>query len=307
MAWTSLPRILVSTLALSLGGLPLQAQDLPKKPDLKPTPVPSQGARTWVSPLDMDETTYVVGNTLLILYHELAHALVDAGGLPSLGQEEDAADDFALVELVVRLQAAANDSAEQAKFRAYGFAFVDLWLKSALETGVPTAGDYFDQHALDLQRHFNSACVLYGGSTHLFGELTKVFELDDEAMRERCRDRYFAAYDGWSYTLDTFGLLQTPAAAQHPDLLIEFAPAKRSQHSRWQALAEEADEFRQLQEHFSQTYALGQPLRIVFESCDTENAFYYPRLKKISLCYELMNAFSRHHQRDTQAALRFRP
>ncbi len=291
---------------------PSQAEAPPsEKPDLKPgpssTPTPPQNPGVSIILSEMDETTYVIGNTLLILYHELAHALVDAGGLPTLGREEDAADDFALVELVLRAQAAPSDSAEQTRLRAYGVAFVDHWLKRAIETGVPTAADYYGQHALDLQRHFNSACVLFGGSSDIFGEIVHVFELDGDAMRERCRDRYFAAYDGWSYTLDTFGLLQTNGGTQHPNLLIDFAPAKRSQHRRWQVMAGEVEEFRRLQEYFSQSYELPEPLSITFESCGNENAYYYSHLNKISLCYELMHAFSRYYWRSTLEALRFRP
>ena len=43
----------------------------------------------------------ILGNTLITLYHELAHGLIDILGC-MLGREEDAADAFALVELITQ-------------------------------------------------------------------------------------------------------------------------------------------------------------------------------------------------------------
>ena len=40
---------------------------------------------------------FMVGNMLFILNHEMAHVIINDFHLPVLGQEEDAADDFAIV------------------------------------------------------------------------------------------------------------------------------------------------------------------------------------------------------------------
>jgi hypothetical protein len=40
---------------------------------------------------------YVLGNTLMTLYHEFGHAIVDNLDLRGLGKEEDAADFFSIL------------------------------------------------------------------------------------------------------------------------------------------------------------------------------------------------------------------
>lgn len=43
---------------------------------------------------------FVAGNTLFVLLHEMGHALIADMELPVLGQEEDAADSFAIVTML---------------------------------------------------------------------------------------------------------------------------------------------------------------------------------------------------------------
>ena len=251
----------------------------------------------------MDEETYVLGNTLITLYHELGHGLVELGGLPLLGREEDAVDDFALVELVSTLNNLAETPQERQRLVAYGYATVDNWLKSAVEAGQPYTADYFGPHALHWQRHFNTACLLYGGSSDSFGGLIDTFDLPSD-LSFRCRDLYFTAYDGWAFTLDTFGLFHDRGDADEAeDVVITILPADRAQHNRWAQLIEDWDELDEAMAQFSQTYHLSRPIQVRFESCGEENAYYYPDTNSVSMCYELMAAYARHHSRSTQAIL----
>lgn len=255
---------------------------------------------------DIDLDTYVIGNTILMLYHELAHALIAGSGLPSLGGEENAADDFALVELIVQIHAADQDLEEQKRLKTYGFAFIDFWLKSSVERGAPVSDDYFGEHALDLQRHFNAACLLYGGSAEIFHEIAEVFSIETEIL-QRCKLLYFSAYDGWSYTLGQFGLLADEASNVENILIFEFSTPEREQHQRWWSLAKESDALTKLAEQFSRTFDISAPIKVRFEACEEENAYFDPASGNVIMCYEFMNAFSRYYGQDTSKAVMQRP
>ena len=271
-----------------------------KSPPLKTTPTIPQPR--GVNPLDMDVETYVLGNTLLTLYHEIGHGLVALGQLPILGREEDAVDAFALVELVTQLNRAPMDGLTQRDLVAYGYASIDQWLKAGAEEGAPLASDYFGAHSLNYQRYFQSACLLYGGSRDQFSAIPEVFDIS-EAFLETCKRQYFAAYDGWSHNLYSFDMLETDYGGEN-DLIFDILPAERQQHARWQTLIETSGLLDAVQQHISASFRLSQPIKVTFESCEEENAFYYLATHAISLCYELMNAYARHHGQDTRAILR---
>ena len=304
---SALPYLLCSAVLILSSGVPLAAQKSDPKghpPTAPETPLelnPEVSSRSF-GLQDIDRDTYVLGNVLITLYHELGHGLVELGGLPLLGREEDAVDDFALIELVTALNNLDANDPLRTRFTAYGYATVDNWLKAAVEDGQPYTSDYFGPHALNLQRHFNTACLLYGGSTDTFGGLIETFDLPED-LSFRCRNLYFTAYDGWAFTLDTFGLFSDGPGDATPDIILNIRPADRPQHDRWATLVREWEGLDTALDLFSETYDLPNPIRVTFESCGEENAFYFPEQNTVSMCYELMSAYSRYHGRDTQAIL----
>ena len=286
-------RVLLSILALT-------APALAQKGEEKTLPLPTEPSETLpepepTHPLDMDVETYVLGNTLVTLYHELGHALVTLSGAPVLGREEDAVDAFALVELVTQMRSPNTDEATKARLIQYGYASIDQWRKSAREGGTPSPDAYYGPHALDLQRMFSSACLLYGGDSTAFAEVAEIFDIDSYFLSD-CTYSYFQAYDGWTYMLDTFDAFEGSDPTPEEDLIITIRAADRQQHTRWEELVRSWEELDAVQQHFSSSFAIDQPVRIAFESCGEENAYYYPEENRVSMCYELMNAYARYYR-----------
>lgn len=243
----------------------------------------------------MDLKTYVLGNTLFFLYHELGHALIELSGAPVLGREEDAVDAFALVELITQMRDPETDAATKARLVSYGYANIDQWRKSAREW-QPSEEAHYGPHALDLQRMFNAACILHGGDSQSFPDVAEVFDIDPFHL-EGCNRFFFQAYDGWTYTLDTFDGFEGPNPDPSPDLIFRFLPPERAQHARWEQLARNWGELDAIQSHFSSSFLIDRPIPVTFESCGEENAYYYPDNNSVSICYELMNAFARYYRR----------
>jgi len=254
------------------------------------------------SPLIMDQNTYVMGNVFFFIYHELGHALVELGELPMLGRHEDAVDAFAMVELITQLNDPETDPEARERLVSYAYASIDQWLKSAVEFGDPTADTYFGVHSLDRQRFFRTACLAFGGSSDDFAGIEDAFDLNTLFL-EDCRERYFEASDGWTYTLNNFGILESGRGSARDDITFEFLPAEREQHARWQSVASNWIDLDRVQQSFSRSFRLSRPVHITFESCGEENAFYYPHNNSVSICYELMAATARYHAQSTRALL----
>ncbi|MFB6835987.1 DUF4344 domain-containing metallopeptidase [Streptomyces sp. NPDC056361] len=92
----------------------------------------------------------LIGISNSVVFHELAHALIDVYDLPTTGREEDAADQLATLLL-------AGDSVHQ----EYAVSAIEAW--GALAAAEGDIGDRLpDEHSLDAQRYYNAICWLYG-------------------------------------------------------------------------------------------------------------------------------------------------
>ena len=95
----------------------------------------------------------VVGPFLFIVLHETAHAVIHILAVPVLGQEEDAADQLAVL--------------------------------AATHFG----GDFADVHGLDRQRFYNVLCLAWGSDPKRYSFAKELGKLPDERA-EGCADEY---------------------------------------------------------------------------------------------------------------------
>lgn len=93
---------------------------------------------------------------VFILLHELGHAMIHELGLPAVGREEDAADEFATLISGAALGDGGRQSALVAAqwFRLMGHSQLKL-------SDMP----FWDEHSLDSQRFFNILCLIYGADS----------------------------------------------------------------------------------------------------------------------------------------------
>ncbi|WP_221439584.1 DUF4344 domain-containing metallopeptidase [Roseateles oligotrophus] len=127
-----------------------------------------------------------------VLFHELAHALIDAYGLPIVGKEEDAADGLAVVALI-RLYP---------KGRELAISAADLYEIESRDT-TPEKEDYFDAHSLDIQRHYSMLCQVYGSDPGPYAWLAKKAGFTQD-RREGCEEEFVILDDSWLALLEPF-------------------------------------------------------------------------------------------------------
>ncbi|MET9609723.1 DUF4344 domain-containing metallopeptidase [Streptomyces sp. NPDC006512] len=126
----------------------------------------------------------VAGAMLGTYFHELGHAVIHVYDLPFTGNEEDAAD-----ELAVLLLLAVDPSGDTTRST--------LWAKK-LEARREAAGtpDYSDEHALSAQRYYNQLCMLYGSD-----QVKYAWVVSDEWLPKhrayRCEEEFEQANSSW--------------------------------------------------------------------------------------------------------------
>ena len=132
-------------------------------------------------------TMDVVIHTVL---HELAHALIHIYDLPIVVKEEDAADALATLLLIKFFE----DGQEIAITAA------DIFELESKDTKNFEASDFWDDHSLDVQRYYNTLCIVYGSSPEEYTELITDAKFSDEKA-EQCIDDYEQLYFSWAKLL----------------------------------------------------------------------------------------------------------
>jgi hypothetical protein len=138
---------------------------------------------------------FIVGNMLFVLNHEIGHVIINDFHIPVLGQEEDAADDFAIVTSL-RFGTAFSR-------RFLGEAAKGWFLSDLRDRNNKTAVVYFMDHGLDLQRAYRIVCIMVGSDPVQFKEFADITKLP-EPRQETCKNDYEKAVSGWDTVLKPF-------------------------------------------------------------------------------------------------------
>ncbi|MFO1493564.1 MAG: DUF4344 domain-containing metallopeptidase [Lysobacterales bacterium] len=132
----------------------------------------------------------VMGAFVLVLFHELGHALVHVLDLPITGREEDAVDQLAAW---VMIDDGEGDDAVLSAALSY-------YVSAEQSEDEIDDSTYADEHSLDKQRFFNLVCWVYGSNPEKHEDLVG----DDflpEARAQRCPGEYQQIDRSWSRLL----------------------------------------------------------------------------------------------------------
>jgi Putative metallopeptidase len=131
------------------------------------------------TPAGVTRADAIVGPTLEVFLHEVGHAVFDYLGVPIMGREEDAADQFAAYLL---LQFAKEDARRLIIGTAYAYN-IDA------SKAVTDKNAFADEHGLPAQRFYNILCMAYGTDMKLFADLVEK-EYLPKKRAEDCEGEY---------------------------------------------------------------------------------------------------------------------
>ena len=220
---------------------------------------------------------FAANNSLFVLYHEVAHLLVDQLNLPVLGREEDAADNMATWTLLSR----HSREAEQALADA-----AKGWILSgvAYDSGG-TESDYAAAHTLDKQRAYQIVCLMVGSDDKAFQPIANDYALD--------RDRQDTCYFDYALVKRSFeGLLGTRANKQGAGTKVNVTYHDAGGRLKDAAAAfKSSGVFDQVADELRSRYNVRETVQFNAKRCGEANAFYDPETVEIIFCYELMQDY----------------
>ncbi|HIF9191479.1 TPA: DUF4344 domain-containing metallopeptidase [Photobacterium damselae] len=130
-----------------------------------------------------------IDTILHTLLHEVGHAYIDDNGIPILGKEEDAVDNFAAIVLINYVKNGADIAISAADM----FAF-----ESDDKPDYYDSSEYIDEHSFDLQRYFSTLCLVYGAEPKQYPNLLdEINKLDVKDRQTFCIEHYQTMSENW--------------------------------------------------------------------------------------------------------------
>ncbi len=231
-----------------------------------------------------DTLRFAENNSLFVLYHEVAHLLIDQLKLPVLGLEEDAADNFATWVLIGQKTPHANQTLEHS---------VKGWVLSGEAYGSGQyEEDYYDGYSLDRERAMQILCLMVGSDGAAFRAMANQYAIP-RGRQDTCRWDYDLIDRSYSALLENAGS-GTRVLVRYHDGGQRLRMAERAFRA--------SGIFDEVAEHVRGGYRINRTVRFTAKRCGEANAFYDPDTVEIIFCYELMQDYMELYTDDLASA-----
>ena len=225
------------------------------------------------------ELFFVLGNLEYILLHELAHVLVNDLEIPIIGSEESAAD-YLATSALIRADRFDPDRADRA--RNFLFATAN-GLASAWDFNAGAGVDvqYWDSHALTIQRFFQIVCLIYGSDPVRYAEIPSQVGMPAQRA-SRCPTEYERADRSMQWLLENYGRRDGEPENAQIDVVFERPPTRVSQ--RVVDAVRSSDMLENTIRRLRERLTIPQPFRIAFRGCAEPQARWLPEAREIMVC-----------------------
>lgn len=142
--------------------------------------VPNEPTPAGVTPQDA-----LIGPLFLVLMHEAGHAIYDIFKVPILGNQEDAADLFAIYAM---LQFGGQHAFRLIRGAGYSYKRMLEAFRDRPQVSLPLTA-FSSEHSRPEQRFFNLACMAYGYDAKLFAEMVDQGFLPEKRAKT-CKGQY---------------------------------------------------------------------------------------------------------------------
>jgi hypothetical protein len=221
---------------------------------------------------------FVTGNMLFALLHELGHAHIQEMGLPVLGREEDAADSYAITDLVKLATEGSHNMLIQA---ARGW-----FLDDARNKKEGVAMLFYDEHELDRQRGYRIICLMVGADPDQFTDLANEVKMPDE-RQETCAGDYSNASWSWETVLKPH--LRGP---DQPKQKVGITYGPEGDYAVIAQMLRTTGIIDTLSRYAANHFVWRHPIRFEVKSCGEPDLHWELGAHKILVCYEMAQDFA---------------
>lgn len=225
-----------------------------------------------------DRIEFVAGNVIFATLHEVGHLTIQDLGLPVLGREEDAADSFAVINMLKFDNQFSDTILIQA---SRGWFMSDLRAK---KQKVPMV--FYDEHGLDRQRAYNIVCLMVGGNAEKFAKAAELTKMPEE-RQGNCEGDFSNASWSWNKVLETH--MRKP---DQEKVAVEVKYGESQKYAVYVKAFRDIGLLDRLADLISDRYVLRKPIKVETKECGSPNASWELPTRSIFVCYELAADFA---------------
>lgn len=273
-----------------------------KTPGPKPKKDPQQTPERAPTPQEIYVSKVIAGTTFGIFFHEFGHAVIGELQIPATGPEEDVADGFSAFVLGSVFEDPENWENAQEEDILQGIVTYSslLWYYNGLKMEQEGKQEGWQgEHAPSLRRFRNSFCILYGSDPKRFEPLAEKIQLD-ERTRARCLQEYKKRYHAWEVLLKpvsrNLGPDQPgdhPADAPGGKIILTFQEPQTDVGRVVTALVRDTNVMTEIVGYLEKAFVWPRDLQVEFRDCEEINAWYDPQAGKVTMCYSIVDHFSK--------------
>jgi hypothetical protein len=216
---------------------------------------------------------FVVGNTLVLLLHEIGHVLISQFQLPVLGREEDAADTYAALTM---LRVGTSFTVQSLADAAKGWFF-----DARRDQEIGDKPLYYDEHNVSAQRAYQIVCLMVGSDPEKFKSLADQAKMPEE-RQNTCKRDYKKARDAWNAVLAPH--LRQPG---QPETKINVVYGDgNGNYERLASLFQSIRFLETVAERAQETYLWPNPWTLQMQSCGHPSSDYDTDTRTVTMCYE---------------------
>jgi hypothetical protein len=221
----------------------------------------------------VERLDFVVGNTLVLLLHEIGHVLIAQFQLPVLGREEDAADTYAALTM---LRIGTSFTVQSLADAAKGWFF-----DARRDQEIGDKPLYYDEHNVSAQRAYQIVCLMVGSDPEKFKSLADQAKMPEE-RQSTCKRDYRKASEAWKAVLTPH---LRPPGQPETKINVVYGDGK----GNYDRLANMFRSIRFLEtvaEQAQKTYLWPYPWTLAMESCGRPGSDYDTDTRIVTMCYE---------------------
>jgi Putative metallopeptidase len=221
----------------------------------------------------VDRLEFVVGNTLVLLLHEIGHVIIAEFQLPVLGREEDAADTYAaLTMLRVGTSFTVHSLADAAK----GWFF-----DARRDREIGDKPLYYDEHNVSAQRAYQIVCLMVGSDPEKFKSLADEAKMPED-RQQTCKHDFRKASAAWDAVITPH--LRQPGQPE-TKINVVYGDGKGS-YDRLAALFRSLRFLETVAEVAQEHLLWPHPWTLAMESCGRPGSDYDTDTRTVTMCYE---------------------
>lgn len=248
-----------------------------------------------------DSSFYIDSNLEFTLLHELAYAVIDINHVPVLGGQESAADQIAIMLMIITHHRIDRDLLDRL------IAISGEWMMEWQEELATGETVYWDNHPLQIQRFYELTCLVYGADpdsvetirTESWLPIQRAWYCNQEYIKNREALAWLAKQYS-HFELDADWNL-TPQELQHANLgkvKLQIGPPITDAGKKVHSFLVNSKRLKYVIARSNQILKLDRDINIVFESgCSGPDVWWSSEKSTVFVCYELLAQFSKHSRR----------